>query len=325
MNKKEALEFLSNEGTNALHIALVQVLMDELKSNNFPNKSDNFDTNFKKLIQEIQELPENLIPYSQIAQAIYQINDNVDDDVDTEGLDGVFFILKNEIIAYIEQNHSEEIDNVSNILIKVYEHIVLSNAQMNSLHSDQSAKVAEIDERINLVYKDYIDFVQEWKVSVREWKTTKNQIDKMYSSFVSVLGIFVSISFTLFSAASLVKEILTLSSNPTRMELGSKITLSGISVVLIYLLIVGLFQGITMVTGQYYFFSIRKLYIICVTAGSIIVFGYIYGHTKISFSHLWLFVICMSVYIIVALMLYAFGNRIKKFFINLGKTKNWPD
>ncbi|MCC2745078.1 hypothetical protein LK472_06605 [Leuconostoc lactis] len=314
MNKEEALNFLSNERTNALNIALVRLLNGELKSDNFPKKSDNFDTSFKKLIQAIQELPENLIPYSQIAQTVYQIKDTSD----SEGIEGVVLILKDRIVRYIEENSSGELDSVANVLIKIYEHIVLSDAQMNSLHSDQSANVAAIDERITVVQEKY-------NKSVEEWKKVKPQIDSMYSSFVSVLGIFVAISFTLFSAASLVKEILTVSSDPSSQELGSKIILSGISVVLIYLLIVGLFQGITMVTRQYYFFSIRKLYIVCVTAGSIIVFGYVYGHTKISFSHLWIFVICMSAYITVALMLYAFGNRIKKFFINFGKTKNQLD
>lgn len=311
MKKSEAIEFLSDENTNALQVILVKLISNELDSYTFPEKSKEFDDNFKKLIEGINKLPNNIIPYSQIAQAVYQIKNQGDD----LGIEGVLNVFKKEIVNYINKQENDEIDGSSNILIKIYEHIVLSDTQMNALHSDQSSQVSEIGQRLNQVQSSYIS-------SIQEWDNIKGKLDSMYSNFVSVLGIFVAISFTLFSAASLVKEILTISNNPTKIEIGSKIMLSGITVILIYLLIVGLFQGITVVTRQYYFFSIRKLYIICMTAGSIILFGYVFGHDVVSWSHAVLLVGFMVIYILIASLGYAFGYPIKKILIKLGKPKH---
>lgn len=311
MNKQAAIEFLDNKNDNLLQVAINKLINDELEAATFPSKSDSFDKNFNDLVLKIETLPNNVVPYSQIAQAIYQVEKQGDEN--GLGLEGVIDVLKSGIIDYIN-NGDDTISDVSNILIKIYEHIALSDTQMNSLYSDTSSEIIEMNERLMGVQTLYGQ-------SSENWSKIDSSITSMYSNFVSVLGIFVAISFTLFSAANLINQILTTSSNPTKIEIGSKIMLSGISVMLIYLLIVGLFQGITVVTGKSYFFSLRKLYIVCVVAGSIVLFGFVYGHDVVSWAHAWLFIGYMMIYLVVVAFGYTYGTKIKNVLIRFGKNK----
>lgn len=310
MLKNQAIDFLSDENSNKLQTSITTLIVDEIKAQKYPEQSEKFESNFQNLYDIIKDIPDNTIPYAQVAQAIFHLN-NEDS---KSSIDGILDILKQAIVSHIDQIDGDEIDTNTNILIKIYEHLVLANTQMNSLYSDQQSQVTEI--RANLEYT-----TNRFVKTENDWNGIKEQVDRMYSSFVSVLGIFVAISFTLFGAGSLIKDIFALG-NPTRIEIGSKIMLAGFTVILIYLLIVGLFQGITSVTRIDYFFSIRKLYIVCFVAGSVILSGYMYGHNNISWSHLLMFTIFLSLYFLVGAIVYGYGFKIKSVFIKFGKKKS---
>lgn len=314
MLKNQAIDFLSDENSNKLQTSITRLIVDEITARKYPEQSEKFESNFKNLYDIIKDIPDNTIPYAQVAQAIFHLNNE-----DSESsIDGILDILKQAIVFHINQIDGDEIDTKTNILIKIYEHLVLANTQMNSLYSDQQSQVTEIKTKLDGT-TDRFDETEE------AWNGIKEQVERMYTSFVSVLGIFVAIAFTLFGAGSLIKDIFA-SGNPTRIEIGSKIMLAGFTVILIYLLIVGLFQGMASVIKFDYFFSIRKLYIVCFVAGSVILSGYMYGHNNVSWSHLLMFTIFLSLYFLVGAIVYVYGYgygfKIKSVFIKFGKKKS---
>lgn len=150
---------------------------------------------------------------------------------------------------------------------------------------------------------------------VTESNKVNERINSMYSGFVSVLGIFIAISFSLFGAATLLNDIFTTANK----DIGLNIMLAGFATILIYILIIGLLQGVATITKNYYYFSLRKLFVIISIDGGVILCGFIYSHSYFSIKHFSLLIGIVLLYFCICCFIYAMGTPVKKWLISFMK------
>lgn len=224
-------------------------------------------SDLEKIINQFKNVP---IPYSNITKLIYEQD----------------AINKDGVVALMEQlrNHLSEIGQLSadnHPLAKIYEHIALAHTQVEYLlGEDQIQKL-----RLSI---NNIDNQVEQNISKID-----DRISGVYSGFVSVLGIFITISFTLFGGVSLLNNLFSnVKSGSSPSAIGNSIVLSGIATILIYLLSFTLMNGVQRLANrfsysyrfQYMYMNrpnedirYRNLFIVLSIGIGIVIFGSKYG------------------------------------------------
>ncbi len=294
---------------------LVQTGIDPMLKEDDPALQEKFDDVVSVLKKQTDQ---QSVPYNRISKIIFQLSD-------TDGMD--FFIpkLKTLVEEYISTDSATS--SIRKRLVKIVRHIELSNIQMESLYKRQMVNITELSSGVDTLNGSYAEMQGSLKREaslIEERFSTK--VDSMYSSFISVLGIFIAISFSLFGAATLLKNIFTISTekgfNVSPQVIGANISLAGFATILIYLLIIGLVQGISTLTNKQYFFSLRKLFVVIGVAGGVIVSGYLYGHSAPSWTHMLLSLSLLLAYLAVWMFIYSKGTVIKMRLITLSNKKH---
>lgn len=304
----------SEEYDDGLEKALTNLLDAGLDSENFDifQMKPNMQGPFDELVRTLENQDDQPgVPYYVIAKTVFMRKD-------TDGIDVFIPELKKLVSEYVEKNKN---DLTKKKLIKIVSHIELSNMQKGALYQNQMQQISELSDGQNKLVGSYGEMQKEFDRQFEETEGKLDEkIDSLYTSFISVLGIFISISFSLFGAATLLKNIFTISTengfNVSAKVIGTNILLAGIATILIYLLIVGLLQGISALAHKYYFFSIRRLFVIIAVAGGVILSGFIYGHSVVSWSHLGLLVCSLVLYGIICLIIFAIGRPVKEWLIH---------
>lgn len=288
-----------------------------LNSDNFDNIESNMQEPFDQLVETLEGQNDQLsVPYYVISKTVFMLED-------TDGMDYFIPSFKNLIRKYIITSQNKVINKK---LIKIVSHIELSNTQKESLYQNQMQQISELSNGQNQLVGSYEEMEERFRYQfTRTEEKLSEKMDKFYTSFISVLGIFISISFSLFGAATLLKNIFTISTengfDVSAQVIGTNVLLAGFATILIYLLIVGLLQGISSLAHKRYFFSIRKLFVIVSVAGGVIISGFIYSHSTLSWSHLIFLVCSLSLYGIVCLIIFAIGRPVKEWLIHCADRK----
>lgn len=307
MKKNEAINYL--EGNTSIEF---QKNLKKLLTT--PYEEFSFQSNFKKLRESAKKLSEAAVPYSEIATLVYAFQSQ------PENVDGVGPFLdkfKDILLKEIDSDSNETVPADLNILIKTYENISLSDAQYRSLLGEEKIKSLK-DEIYDLT--NNLDNVN---------KTIDNRMNNIYSGFVSVLGIFVAISFSLFGGVNLLENLFKdMAGGSTPENIGISIMLSGFFIVLLYILILGLTSGLSRVTQkENYFwedFSFRTLFIIMSISCGIIIFGFMYHigtvDWKVPFLNNYIFkwnaINVLIIYLFVCFMLYRRAAAFKNIVVN---------
>lgn len=240
------------------------------------------------------------VPYNRIAKVVFGLSS-------TDGIEGFkpeFYRLMDEYSQ--KEDHD---DRVYNQLKKTIHHIELAIIQKDSLLQTQLDQIKELGDGLTQLNSSYEEMQTKLNRDIKNSEDRFNdRVDTMYNSFISVLGIFIAISFSLFGAATLLKNIFTIATsegfNVSAKVVGTNISLAGFSTILIYLLVIGLVQGISTVTNKSYFFSLKKLFVVISVALGVVVIGYFYGHASPSWKHMGLVFAFLSGYVILGLLIY---------------------
>ena len=295
---------------------LLQVGLDPMNFD-IDNSGSSMQRSFDQLVKTLEkQSSQRSVPYYVISKIIFGLEN-------TDGMDVFITNFKNLVEKYV--GNSED-DLINKKLIKIVSHIELSNMQKESLYKNQMQQISELSKGQTQLDRSYQEMQGKFK---QEFDSTKSELDRkidsFYTSFISVLGIFIAISFSLFGAASLLKNIFTISTengfDVNSKVVGTNILLAGFATILIYLLIVGLVQGISVLTRKSYFFSIRKLFIVMAVAGGVILSGFIYGHSILSWSHLKVLVCSLILYGLLCIIIFAVGRPVKEWLIHCADKK----
>jgi len=272
-----------------------------------PYEEISFQSNFKKLRESAKKLSDAAVPYSEIATLVYAFQSQ------PENVDGVGPFLdkfKDILLKEIDSDSNETVPADLNILIKTYENISLSDAQYRSLLGEEKIKSL----------KDGIDDLT---------NNLDNRMNNIYSGFVSVLGIFVAISFSLFGGVNLLENLFKdMAGGSTPENIGISIMLSGFFIALLYILILGLTSGLSRITQKenhfWEDFSFRTLFIIMSISCGIIIFGFMYHigtvDWKVPFLNNYIFkwnaINVLIIYLFVCFMLYRRAAAFKNIVVN---------
>ncbi|MBC9702887.1 hypothetical protein QMA60_04780 [Leuconostoc suionicum] len=190
---------------------------------------------------------------------------------------------------------------------------------------ERNIEVAKV--QYDLMAEETHKLAKSVKKSKKQFEDLNSKTIALYSNFVSTLGIFVAISFSLFGAASLLKDIFNFGSNPTRLTVGTNIMMAGFFTILVYLLITGLMSGISRIINRTYDFNIFLFLIILTVSLSIISFGFCYSH-KIFLSKPWIPLTYISGHFILLALLFMFilavTTVLYKFSQKYYRNKNEP-
>ncbi|RDS59645.1 hypothetical protein DWV05_04790 [Weissella thailandensis] len=313
----ESMKLWDEEDKVEFEKKLKSLLNVGLNSDNFDNIESNMQEPFDQLVETLEGQNDQLsVPYYVISKTVFMLED-------TDGMDYFILSFKNLIRKYIITSQNKVINRK---LIKIVSHIELSNTQKESLYQNQMQQISELSNGQNQLVGSYEEMEERFRYQfTRTEEKLSEKMDKFYTSFISVLGIFISISFSLFGAATLLKNIFTISTengfDVSAQVIGTNVLLAGFATILIYLLIVGLLQGIGSLAHKHYFFSIRKLFVIVSVAGGVIISGFIYSHSTLSWSHLIFLVCSLSLYGIVCLIIFAIGRPVKEWLIHCADRK----
>lgn len=198
----------------------------------------------------------------------------------------------------------------SNIRIAITQYEVIDGKD-RTLEEEMQKEVSDLQSIIN-------------ELNERAKKLQKD-IDSYYSNFISVLGIFIAISFSLFAGATVVTKLLSLTVD-TKSAVGANIMFAGFATFLVYILILGLVIGIGKITNRFYDFSYRVLFVISSLCGSTVLFGFLYrsnflGRDMIYYYSLGIVFGTLVLYALFSLILFRKGTAFKKWLIEKRKRK----
>ncbi|MFL4499916.1 hypothetical protein [Weissella sp. MSCH1] len=315
---------------------------------------DEFDERYENLLEFLEKFNIQFVPYSTIANIVFQLDEDKADGMPmflerlTSAIDKSLNKLSNDY--YLPEHLS--------VMIKILEHFQLSISQRGSLYEQQKDEIKSLKQNTKIIEKNFeqnskdyqeklmLEFNEETKSNIDKLNDNYdakieslnavyvNQVEKlhdsmdgrinnMYSGFISVLGIFISISFSLFGAATLIKDIFTISTekgfDTSRNVVGVNIMLAGITTLLIYSLIVGLMMGISKVVKTNFKFNYRNFFITYSAAAGVILCGLLYAYDLKHLIHkgFWAGVILL-IYVIICAIIFKNGTKIKSFFFKKG-------
>lgn len=316
MSNKDNIDSVSE-----LCLALKNLIDEESKESN----EQKFNQSVDAILSIAENLDQSVTPYSRISSIIFSFPDK-----DIE-LSDILNRLSNRIRQSCVESGGE-ITGKYLYLLKVSENLSLANTQKIFLYGSQQSDIDEIRSQYNEISDELkaeaqtitgdvnnkIDEIKKeyYKITKELDEAVDTRMNAIYSGFVSVLGIFVAISFSLFGAATLLNNIFNIATrkgfDTSSNVIGTNIVLAGFTTILVYLLIVGLFQGIGSITNHIFDFSIRRFFIIMAIAGAVIISGFLYSHSNPNITHVAFISVVLLVYTILCLIVYKFGTSIKK-------------
>lgn len=258
------------------------------------------------IAEEFSELP---IPYSKITALIYK--------TDRENKDSVTNFTSN-VRSYLTEN---SIFKSSHPLAKIYEHVSLADTQFKFLLNE--GKIIDLDKKVHKVNNNVEHYITK----------IDDRINGVYAGFVSVLGIFISISFTLFGGVNILNTLFSNIKNSSNSAIGEAIVLAGITTLLIYLLSFTLLNGIQRLANRFGFrpapwddyvmsnrredLRYRNLFIVLSIGIGIIIFGSKYGqHWSIILGIQFNYFTIMIPYTILCLIILKHGVMIRRLVTN---------
>lgn len=291
---------IDNPGLNQELINTIKELINE------KNVTKEQLNELNKIAQQFKDLP---IPYSAITRCIYEAERENEDAVNA---------LSDYVRPYLTENGSFK---NSNPLAKIYEHISLADTQFKYLPNEK--KISDLNSMVSKVNRDVENYITK----------IDDRINGVYAGFVSVLGIFISISFTLFGGVNILNTLFSNIKNSSNSSTGKAIVLAGIATLLIYLLSFTLLNGIQRLANRFGFrpapwddyimsnrredLRYRNLFIVLSIGIGIIIFGSKYGeHWSIILGIPFNSFTVMIPYALVCLLILKHGVFIRRLVTN---------
>lgn len=274
MKNQEVIDYLNRESNNTKDTdTFIKILGDFINSSSdlvFDEKS--FNKKFMELLQSAKSIHKEFIPYSEITRIVYSYG--------TDGVDVFVSKFKEEISKRLhDQSPDDEIKEEYLILLKCSEHINLASKQMKTLYNQLNSKLDQADERL-----DTLDSrIGEIDKMAGNLKEKSEKLDENYSKltvdFVTILGIFTSITFATFGGLQLLGNVFgRVKSLSTNESVGSAIMLGAIFLFGTYLILVALLTGISKLTDRNYTTTFPTRYLMILSFTLVFVLGLLYAN-----------------------------------------------
>lgn len=208
----------------------LELLVDEAKIELFSNEEVN---KWQQILSQLLITGERL-PYSQLTYAIY----NVYDSEQLENVQDNF----SKVMDVTTQWDLDEYETITEQLKKIEDHIKLAITQRLFILSN----VYELDTKLNEKEEELNQFKEKLSKAEDELYYLKSSKTKIYTEFVTILGIFATIIFASFGGIQMLNNVL---GNIQEVKAEKLLVFSSLTIAAITLLIFILLNGIARMTG----------------------------------------------------------------------------
>lgn len=229
------------------------------------------DESIEKLLNDAKNVNVKFIPYSDITRMIYDLDN-------TDGIDAFVIKLRKEVVSKLKQlNGDTETPDEYFVILKSAEHINLACRQMDSLYSRQEKKLQELND-----ITDRISVLSSKASKIEDTvKKQKEAYSKLTVDFVTILGIFTSITFATFGGLQLLGNVFgRVSDLSNNRNVGSEIMLGAIFLFGTYLILIALLTGISKLTDREYKTSFPTRYVMVMSFVVIFFIGMLYANAN---------------------------------------------
>ena len=191
---------------------------------------------FQTLYREASKINPAALPYSNLTSLVFTDEENY--------TDGFISDLKEFITKQFEEkkqknNLTIEDEKAISVLIKTTEHLSLALSQKNSLYIEQKLEFAKLE-------KKYIEINTALKETEQKYIKYKTKYDKMTIDFLSMMGIFSTIIFSVFGGLS---QIGAIGDNLSETPISKILMYISLSAIILILIIFFSFNAISKLTG----------------------------------------------------------------------------
>lgn len=173
--------------------------------------------------------------------------------------------------------NEEHTNRARNHFLKILDHIELVGIQSNSIDERQQAKIERQNEELKKLASN-IDSSQELLNELTsDLKVTIEKIEKLTVDFVTILGIFTSITFATFGGLQLLGNVFGNIKNTSSSSIGSELMLGSVFLFGTYMILLALLTGISKLMGKNYNTSFPTRFLIVFSFLVIFVFGFVYA------------------------------------------------
>lgn len=232
---------------------------------------------------------------------------------DPEGLD-VFRSNFRELI--VSDKNKKNAETAFNHLLKLTDHMELASIQKSYLSDRQEIEINDQQNKLNQIQVKLEDSQKIVKKLEDRAKMLEDKNQKMTGEFVTILGIFTSITFATFGGIQLLGNVFGRMNSSKSTVVGSELMLGAVFLLGTYLILIALLTGIAKLTGKKYHTSFPTNYLLMLGFLTIFVGGMLYANQawwKIIMKHWMIWLIGLIIVITLTLVVgYLFDKYVKK-------------
>lgn len=278
MDNQKIIEYLNNSSSeNKSSDEFIAVLdyfikkWTEGKINVNTQSSGELTEQIDKLLEKAEQVNVYFMPYSEITRIVFKYH--------TDGLDMFEQKLRDRIKADLKDlGESEEINNKYLVILKCLEHLKLAITQYNNLYAAQERRLKKADKDLKDV-KTNIDNIADQAESLNsDYKNLVNKNEKMTVDFVTILGIFTSITFATFGGLQLLGNVFGNIKSVDSASVGSELMLGAVFLFGTYMILIALLTGLSRLMGREYRTSFPTRFLMVSSFFILFMFGLIYSN-----------------------------------------------
>lgn len=176
-----------------------------------------------------------------LAEILKQISDNKFICKNYSEISQVIYALKNDEFTKLINYFGLKSRNDVNHFDGVVDSLSISDKNRDNLqHFGRHIELSCLQRR-------YIEKITE--DVTEEAETARRKVQKIYSEFVGILGVFTALSFALMGSVQVFGNILNNVTDPNRKTIGFVLVVAGIYMILIYFVVMTLFIGMKKIFG----------------------------------------------------------------------------
>lgn len=173
-------------------------------------------------------------------------------------------IISNEVYN-LESDELEKLKNFIGISSNIKEPVADNIFQHDSFNEKQRENLAKFQRHIKLSYfqKEYIEkaaSIASEKASLanKQAKKARKKVTSIYSEFIAILGIFTALSFALNGSFQILGTLFKDIKHPTSGSIGYSFIVGGLYLLIVYVVIVVLFEGMGKIVDEEAHYKINR-------------------------------------------------------------------
>lgn len=278
MDNQKIIEYLNNSSSENKSsdefIAVLDSFIKEWTEGKIKvdtQSSGELTKQINKLLEKAEQVNVQFIPYSKITTIVFKYH--------TDGLDMFEQKLRDRIKADLKDlSKDEKIKNKYMVMLKCLEHLNLAITQYNNLYAAQERKLRKADKDLTDVKASIDDIAGQAKSLNSNYKNLVDKNEKMTVDFVTILGIFTSITFATFGGLQLLGNVFGNIKSVDSASVGSELMLGAVFLFGTYMILIALLTGLSRLMGREYRTSFPTRFLMVSSFCVIFVFGLIYSN-----------------------------------------------